>query len=245
MRRLALLRFALPYGVRCAFGFAVLALAAVPAVHAQAAAAPAQPTAELTIARVKYEGGGDWYSGEQSLPNLLAYVRAHTLLDVAPEPAVADLATDDLFRYPFLYLNGHGTVAFTDREVERLRAYLTRGGFLHLNDDYGLDESVRREMRRVFPAQAFVELPASHPVYHAHFDFPDGLPKIHEHDGRPAQGLGLFHEGRLVVFYSYESDLGDGWEPEGVHADPPAVREAALKMGVNLLIFAMTQGVNS
>lgn len=205
----------------------------------------AQPQAEVTIARVKYGGGGDWYSGEQALPNLIRYVREHTLLDVAPEPAVADLATDDLFRYPFLYLNGHGEVVFTEREAERLRQYLRSGGFLYVNDDYGLDEAIRREMRRVFPDQGFVELPASHPIYHAHFPFPDGLPKIHEHDGGPARGFGLFHEGRLVAFYAYESDLGDGWEPEGVHDDPPAVREAALRMGANLLVFVMTQGVNS
>jgi hypothetical protein len=200
---------------------------------------------EIVIARVKYGGGGDWYNGPESLPNLIRYAEEQTLLDVADQPAVADLATDDLSRYPLLYLNGHGEVRFEEHEVARLHHYLTHGGFLVINDDYGLDSHIRREMARVFPDQEWVVLPASHPVYHAHFDFADGLPKIHEHDGRPAQGLGLFHEGRLVVFYAFESDLGDGWEPAGVHDDSPERREAALRMGVNLLVFAMTQGLNS
>ncbi len=215
----------------------LLVLLALPAPRAQ--------EAEITIGRVKYGGGGDWYNGPAALPNLIRYAEAHTLLDLAPEPVDVDLAADDLARFPLLYLNGHGEVLFTDAEAARLRHYLTHGGFLVINDDYGLDEALRREMRKVFPGADFVELPAAHPVYHAHFDLPDGLPKIHEHDGRPAQGLGLFHEGRLVVFYAYESDLGDGWEPPGVHADSPERREAALRMGVNLLVFAMTQGVNS
>lgn len=200
----------------------------------------AQPPPEVTIARVKYGGGGDWYSGEESLPNLLRFVREHTLLDVAPREEVAELTSDKLFQYPYLYLNGHGNVVFTEREAERLRRYLTGGGFLHVNDDYGLDEAIRREMKKVFPEQDFVEVPLDHPIYHIHFSFPDGLPKIHEHDGKPAEGLGLFHEGRLVVFYSYESDIGDGWEPEEVHNDPPEKRLAALRMGTNLLVYAMT-----
>ena len=213
----------------------LLAFAAVPAAEAQP-----EPH-EITIARVQYGGGGDWYSGEKSLPTLLAFVREHTLLDVAPQEAIVELTSDKLFQYPFLYLNGHGTVRFTDREAERLRRYLTGGGFLHVNDDYGLDASIRREMRKVFPEQEFVLVPFDHPVYHAHYAFPNGLPKIHEHDGEAAQGLGLFHEGRLVVFYSYESDLGDGWEPEEVHHNPPEKRQAALRMGTNLLVYAMTQ----
>lgn len=204
-------------------------------------AAAQPPSHEITIARVKYGGGGDWYSGEESLPNLLAFVREHTLLDVAPREEVVELTSDKLFQYPFLYLNGHGTVAFTDREADRLRRYLTGGGFLVINDDYGLDASIRPQMKKVFPEQAFVPVPFDHPVYHAHFSFPGGLPKIHEHDGQPAEGLGLFHEGRLVVFYAYESDIGDGWEPEEVHHDPPEKRRAALQMGVNLLVYAMTQ----
>jgi hypothetical protein len=210
---------------------------------ALAAATPvlAQPH-EVTIARVQYGGGGDWYSGDP-LPNLIAYARQHTLLDVNPEPATVELTNDNLFRYPFLFLNGHGNVFFTGTEAERLRRYLEGGGFLYVNDDYGLDEAVRREMAKVFPDQEFTLLPAVHPIYHVHFDFPGGLPKIHEHDGKPAQGFGLFDaSGRLCVFYAYESDLADGWEAEGVHHDPPEVRERALRMGVNLLVYAMTYG---
>jgi hypothetical protein len=204
--------------------------------------APAQPSAnEVTIARVKYDGGGDWYSGEESLPTLLAFVREQTLLDVAPKEQIAELTNDKVFQYPYLYLNGHGTVRFSDREADRLRRYLTSGGFLHINDDYGLDATIREAMKKVFPEQDFVAVPFDHPIYHAHFDFPNGLPKIHEHDGEAPQGLGLFHEGRLVVFYSYESDIGDGWEPPDVHDNPPEKRLAALRMGTNLLVYAMTR----
>lgn len=207
-----------------------------------AAPARAQEAHEITIARVHYGGGGDWYSGDP-LPNLVAYAREHTLLDLEPEPATVELTSDNLFRYPFLYLNGHGNVFFTGGEAERLRRYLEGGGFLYVNDDYGLDESIRREMQKVFPDQEFAELPASHPIYHVHFDFPQGLPKVHEHDAEPARGFGLFHEGRLVVFYAFESDLADGWEEAGVHNDPAEVRERALQMGVNLLVYAMTYGL--
>ena len=209
-----------------------------------AASASAQAGGAIQIARVQYGGGGDWYSGDP-LPTLVAYARQHTLLDLDPEPITVELASDRLFTVPFLFLNGHGNVVFTDTEAGRLRRYLEGGGFLFINDDYGLDEAVRRELAKVFPEQQLQALPASHPVFHVHYDFPTGLPKIHEHDGEPAEGLGLFHEGRLVVFYAYQSDLADGWEPEGVHPDPPAVREAALRMGVNLLVYAMTQGVGS
>ncbi len=202
----------------------------------------AQPAGhDVTIARVKYGGGGDWYSGEESLLTLLAFVRENTLLDLAPAEDIVELTSDKLFQYPYLYLNGHGTVRFTEREAERLRRYLEGGGFLHVNDDYGLDATLRQEMKKVFPDQDFAPVPFDHPVYGAHFQFPSGLPKIHEHDGKAAEGLGLFHEGRLVVFYSYESDLGDGWEPPGVHDNPPEKRQAALRMGTNLLVYAMTR----
>ena len=204
----------------------------------------AQDGGEVSIARVQYGGGGDWYSGDP-LPTLIEFARDHALLDLSAEPETVQLDSDRLFLFPFLFLNGHGNVAFTEAEAERLRRYLTSGGFLFVNDDYGLDESLRREMAKVFPEQEFAVLPASHPIYSAHFAFPEGMPKIHEHDGEPAQGLGLFHEGRLVVFYAYQSDLADGWEPEGVHPNPPDVREQALRMGVNLLVYAMTQGVDS
>ena len=197
---------------------------------------------EIQIARVQYGGGGDWYSGDP-LPTLIAFARQHSLLDLDPTPVTVELTSDRLFTVPVLFMNGHGNVALTDAEAGRLRRYLEGGGFLIVNDDYGMDQAVRRELARVFPDQPLQPLPAGHPVYRAHFDFPDGLPKVHEHDGLPAQGWGLFHDGRLVVFYAAESDLADGWEAEGVHPDPPAAREAALRMGVNLLVYAMTQGV--
>lgn len=213
-------------------------------VAAVGPSASAQAGGEVQIARVQYGGGGDWYSGDP-LPTLVAYAREHTLLDIDPEPITVELSSDRLFTVPFLFLNGHGNVVLTDDEAGRLRRYLEGGGFLYVNDDYGMDEAVRRELAKVFPEQALQPIPDGHPVYHVHYDFPGGLPKIHEHDGEPAQGFGLFHEGRLVVFYAYQSDLADGWEPEGVHPNPPEVREAALRMGVNLLVYAMTQGVGS
>ena len=195
----------------------------------------------LSIARVKYGGGGDWYSDEQSLPELLAHIRTETLVNVAPKPEVVELSNDRLFTFPYLYLTGHGNVVFTEQEITRLRQYLEQGGFLHIDDNYGLDKAIRREMAKVFPQQEFLELPFDHAIYHMHYSFPDGLPKIHEHDGQPPQGFGLFDRyGRLCVFYSYESDLGDGWEPESVHDLPQEVRELALQMGTNILVYALT-----
>ena len=211
---------------------------------ASASPAGAQDDGAISIARVQYGGGGDWYSSDP-LPPLIEYARRNALLDLASEPETVELDSDRLFLFPFLFLNGHGNVAFTAAEADRLRRYLTSGGFLIVNDDYGLDEAIRRELAKVFPGQELAVLPATHPVYSAHFSFPEGLPKIHEHDGEAAQGLGLFHEGRLVVFYAYQSDLADGWESEGVHPNPPEVREKALRMGVNLLVYAMTQGLDS
>ncbi|MDZ4702132.1 MAG: DUF4159 domain-containing protein [Rhodothermales bacterium] len=200
----------------------------------------AQDPFSLRIARIKYGGGGDWYGDEQSLWELLAFARRETLMDVAPREDVVELGSDKLYSYPYVYLTGHGNVRFSDDEARRLRHYLEGGGFLHIDDNYGLDRHIRREMKKVFPDQEFVELPFDHPIYHAHFDFPAGLPKIHEHDGKPAQGFGLIVEGRLVAFYSYESDLGDGWEPKEVHNVPDPLRSAALRMGVNLLSYAMS-----
>lgn len=195
----------------------------------------------FTIARVKYDGGGDWYGDPESLPELLAFVRRETLLDVAPREEVVELGSDNLYSFPYLYMTGHGNLRFSDREAERLRHYLESGGFLHVDDNYGLDSYLRREMKKVFPEQEFVELPFDHPIFHAAFDFPNGLPKIHEHDGKPPQGFGIFAEdGRLMVFYTYESDLGDGWEPMSVHEKPVELREAALRMGANILVHAMT-----
>jgi len=191
-----------------------------------AAAAPSTERAPLAIARLQYDGGGDWYANPSSLPNLIAAVRERTTLAIAPDE---------------LRLTGHGTIRLSEEEIERLRAWLERGGFLHVDDNYGLDESFRRELARVFPDRPLVEVPLSHPIYRAVYDFPSGLPKIHEHDGKPPQGLGVFIGERLAVYYSYEADLGNGWEDPGTHpADPPALREAALRMGVNLVVYAVT-----
>jgi hypothetical protein len=201
--------------------------------------AMAQDAYTIRIARIKYGGGGDWYSDERSLVELLTFVRQETLLDVAPREDVVELTTDKLFAYPYLYLTGHGNVFFTETEASRLRRYLTGGGFLHIDDNYGLDQHIRRELRKVFPDNELVELPWEHPIYSAHFQFSEGLPKIHEHDGEPPRGFGIIYEGRLVVFYSHESDLGDGWEPPEVHDNPPEKRLEALQMGANILVFAM------
>jgi len=197
----------------------------------------------LTIVQLQYDGGGDWYANPSALPNLLREIRARTGLSVAERPLQLRATDPELWDHPYVYLTGHGNIRFSDAEVAALRSYLLAGGFLHADDNYGLDESFRREIRRVFPEHELVELPADHPVYRSVYVFPDGLPKIHLHDGKPAQGFGILHEGRLVVFYSYESDLGDGWEDAEVHGDPPELRERALRMGVNLFVYALSQVV--
>jgi len=195
----------------------------------------------ITIARLQYEGGGDWYANPSSLPNLLAAIRERTGIPVARREVNLRPLDPTLRDYPYLYLTGHGDVRFSPAEREALRNYLLAGGFLHADDNYGLDESFREELAEIFPDTELTEIPADHPVFHIFFDFPEGLPKIHEHDGEPPQALGIFHGGRLVVFYSYESDLGDGWEDEDVHDDPPEIRERALRMGVNLFMFVLGQ----
>ncbi|MEJ2216323.1 MAG: DUF4159 domain-containing protein [Gemmatimonadota bacterium] len=225
------------------------ALAVLMAPVARSAAAPAAGMDALavtdapTIAQVQYDGGGDWYANPSSLPNLLHEIRLRTGLPVADRPAHVRLTDPDLWRYPYLYITGHGNIRLSDAEIVNLRRYLAHGGFLHVDDNYGLDKSFRREIRRVFPDRELVPLPADNPIYHVFYDLPGGLPKIHKHDGLPAQGFGIFERGRLVVFYSYQSDLGDGWENADVHGDPPEKREAAFRMGVNLFLYAMAQGV--
>ena len=195
---------------------------------------------ELTIGRLQYEGGGDWYANPSSIPNLLEAVRNGTVLDVAERERVVRLTGPELWEIPFLYMTGHGNVRFTDAEVVMLRRYLENGGFLHADDNYGMDASFRREIRKIFPDKDLVELPKSHGIFRIHYIFQNGLPKIHEHDNKPARAFGVFHEGRLVLFYSYESDLGDGWEDASVHGDSEERREAALKMGSNVIIWALT-----
>ena len=194
----------------------------------------------MTVARLQYDGGGDWYANPSSLPNLLAAIATRTTLPVEREEARVRLTDERLWDYPLLHVTGHGNIALSDAEVVRLREYLTRGGFLHVDDNYGLDASFRREIRRVFPDRPLVDVPLSHPIYHIVYDLPRGLPKIHEHDGKPPRGYGIFLGDRLAVFYSHESDLGNGWEDVGTYADPPALHEQALRMGVNLFVYAVT-----
>jgi hypothetical protein len=198
---------------------------------------------EQTIAQVQYDGGGDWYANPSGLPNLLTFIAERAGIAVSARPARVRLTDPDLRSYPFLYLTGHGNIRLTEDEVLGLRRYLEAGGFLHADDNYGLDESFRRELRRVYPDVDLVPVPHDHPVYHVVYPFPGGLPKIHEHDGKPPEGLGIFRGGRLVVFYSYESDLGNGWEDPHVHGSSPGVREEALRMGLNLFVYALSQAV--
>ena len=196
---------------------------------------------DFSIARVHYDGGGDWYGDPSSIPNLLNFIKENTSIAVNLEEVKIKLTDSDLYYYPFLYLTGHGNIRFSEDEVGILSEYLKKGGFLHADDNYGMDKSFRREMKRVFPEKEWVELSYNHEIFHTFYEFPNGLPKIHEHDGKPAQGLGLFEGERLIVFYTYETDLGDGWEDIEVHKDPQYLHEAALKMGVNIIWFALTQ----
>ncbi|HEU4827868.1 MAG TPA: DUF4159 domain-containing protein [Gemmatimonadales bacterium] len=220
-----------------------VAAAGLLAVSLSAGALAAQQEgADLTVGRLHYEGGGDWYANPSSLPNLLKAVRERTSLRAAADEKVVRLDGDDLWTVPYIYMTGHGNVRFGDQDLETLRRYLRQGGFLHVDDNYGMDESIRRELGRLFPDRPLVEVPLDHPVYRVVYAFPRGIPKIHEHDGKPAQGFGIFLDGRLAVFYSYETDLGDGWEDPEVHRDTPQQREAALRMGVNLFAYAVGYG---
>ena len=196
---------------------------------------------EFSIARVNYGGGGDWYCDPSSIPNILNYLTKNTSIKADHDEYRIKLTTKELRGHPYLYMTGHGNIRFTNEEIIQLREYLMGGGFLHTDDNYGLNTSFRREMKRVFPDRDFVELPHDHAVFHSFFDMPNGLPKIHEHDGKPPQLFALYNEDRIMVIYSYESDLGDGWEDEEVHNDPPELRVAALQMGVNIIYFALTQ----
>lgn len=197
-----------------------------------------QPT--IKIGKVKYGGGGDWYCNKTSLPNLIKFCNQNLKMNLHPEEDIVEVGGTELFNYPFLHLTGHGNVLFTDAEVQNLRKYLISGGFLHIDDNYGLNKYIRREMKKVFPELEFVELPFNHPVYNQKYKFPKGLPKIHEHDNMPPQGFGLIWQGRLVAYFSYESDLGNGWEDRSVYNDPEEVRLEALKMGANLIQYAFT-----
>ncbi len=194
----------------------------------------------VELVRLKYGGGGDWYNGPSELPNLADFARGNTGMNIVSRGKHVEPMSEELFLYPFLFMTGHGNVSFSREEAARLRTYLENGGFLFVDDDYGLDESFRKEIAEVFPDKELVELPFSHPVFDSPYNFPNGLPKIHEHDEKPAQAFGIFHEGRLVLLYSYESNVSDGWDDESVHGNPPEIRQKALKMGTNILVFALS-----
>ena len=193
--------------------------------------------AQLKMALLKYNGGGDWYANPTALSNLALFCNETLGTQFEKEDATVEVGSADLFNYPFVHMTGHGNVVFSDAEADNLRKYLLGGGFLHIDDNYGMDPYVRVAMKKVFPELEFIELPFEHEIYHQKFDFVNGLPKIHKHDENPPQGFGLFWEGRLICFYSYESDLGDGWEDQEVHKDPEEVRQKALQMGANMISY--------
>ncbi|MBN2172939.1 MAG: DUF4159 domain-containing protein [Bacteroidales bacterium] len=216
------------------FSLLVLLLSVLTETHAQT-------LSSVSIALLKYSGGGDWYANPTSLPNLIKFCNENLNTDINPEPVTVEVGSPEIFNYPLVHMTGHGNVVFSDSEIKNLRKYLTGGGFLHISDNYGLDQFIRREMKQVFPETDFVELPFDHPIYHQQYEFNQGLPKIHEHDDKPPQGFGIFYEGRLVCFYDYECDLGDGWEDPEVHHDSEANRTRALKMGANIVQYVFTQ----
>ncbi len=197
-------------------------------------------TKELKIAKLKYNGGGDWYANKTSLPNLISFCNKNLRTHLSPQEDVVEVGSNKIMNYPFIHMTGHGNVHFSTEEAQNLREYLMSGGFLHIDDNYGLDQYIRIEMKKVFPALNFIELPFSHQIYHQKYNFDNGLPKVHEHDGKSPQGFGLFYEGKLICFYSYECDLGNGWEDQSVHGDPEEIRTKALQMGANIISYAFS-----
>ena len=193
------------------------------------------------LAKLKYNGGGDWYANKTALPNLIEFCNLNLNMNIHPEDEVVEVGSMELFSYPWVYMTGHGNVVFSAQEAENLRNYLMSGGFLHIDDNYGMDKFIRLEMKKVFPEYDFIELPYEHPIYGQKYKFENGLPKVHEHDNNPPQGFGIIYEGRLVCFYTYESDLGNGWEDQEIYNDPQEVRLKALQMGANILSYALTQ----
>jgi len=199
------------------------------------------PEKNVKIALLKYNGGGDWYANPTALPNLINYCNQKLGMNIDPAPPTVEVGSLELFNVPIVHMTGHGNVVFSDEEAKNMRTYLEAGGFIHIDDNYGMDPYVRAAMKKVFPEKEFIEVPFNHAIYHQKYDFDNGVPKIHEHDGKPSQGFGIFVEDRLVCFYSYESDLGDGWEDAEVHNDPENIRLKAFKMGANIVRFAFTQ----
>lgn len=198
------------------------------------------PSYSQEIALLKYSGGGDWYANPTSLPNLIKFCNANISTRIKPKPSTVEPGSPDLFSYPFIHMTGHGNVVFSNKDITNLRNYLTSGGFLHIDDNYGLDQYIRKEIKKVFPDVDLVEIPASHSIFQKPFPFPDGLPKIHEHDGKRPQALGIIIDNKLVLLYTFECDLGDGWEDAEVNNDPINVREKALKMGANIINYVFT-----
>ena len=201
-----------------------------------------QPIPSYRMAKLKYNGGGDWYADRTALPNLIAFCNSNLKTNFYPEESIVEVGSKELFNYPFVYMTGHGNVIFSDQDVKNLRQYLTNGGFLHIDDNYGLDKFIRPQMKKVFPELSFVELPANHTIYNQKFKFPGGLPKIHEHDNKRPQGFALIYKGRVICYYTFECDLGNGWEDFGTYPeDSQETRGKALKMGANLVQYALTQ----
>jgi len=203
----------------------------------------AQSETGFQIARLKYSGGGDWYNDPSAEVNLLKFVQANTNIKVNAEYKFVDISSDEIFSYPFLFLTGHGNVVFSNDEAKRLRSYLDNGGFLYIDDDYGLDKAIRREIKKVFPENELVEIPFNYGLYHCLFDFQNGPPKTHEHDNKPPQGFGIFLGNRLAVYYTYEANPSDGWADQSVHDDPEEKREEALKFGMNIIVWALSNGI--
>ncbi|MDC0105829.1 DUF4159 domain-containing protein [Bacteroidia bacterium] len=191
----------------------------------------------IKIAKLKYDGGGDWYGNRTALPNLAKFCNENLKTSINPQDEVVEAASAEIFNYPYVYMTGHGNVLFNAKDAANMRKYLLAGGFLHIDDNYGLDKYIRPEMKKIFPELDFVELPFNHPIYNQRYNFPKGLPKIHEHDGKPAQGFGLIYKGRLVCLYDYECDLGNGWEDAGIYDDSQEKRTQALQMGANILQY--------
>jgi hypothetical protein len=194
----------------------------------------------IKIAKLKYDGGGDWYVNRTALPNLAIFCNQNLKTSINPQDEIVEAGSSEIFNYPYIYMTGHGNVLFSHKDASNLRKYLMAGGFLHIDDNYGLDKYVRTEMKKVFPELDFVELPFNHPIYNQRYKFPNGLPKIHEHDGKPAQGFGLIYKGRLVCYYDYECDLGNGWEDLGIYNDSEEKRQLALKMGANIIQYVFS-----
>jgi hypothetical protein len=195
----------------------------------------------VKIALLKYNGGGDWYSDPTALPNLIKFCNENINTNIFPEPSTIEIGSPEIFNFPFVYTTGHGNIVLSKSDAQNLRLYLEAGGFLHVDDNYGLDKYFRREMKKVFPNKELVELPPTHPIFHQKYNFNEGVPKIHEHDNKPPQAFGIFIDERMVCLYTYETDLGDGWEDGEVHNDPPALHEKALKMGANIISFVFGQ----